>query len=143
MNSSSRLYVMSNPFDIQFIRFLLIGCLNTGFSYTIYAILLYFGLEYVTANFGALLLGIIFSFRTQGRLVFRNKNTKLFVRFAAFWCLIFLLNILFISLFLKTGLNAYWAGAFALVPSTVASYFVQKVLVFGPSSTTSPVKSTR
>lgn len=134
---------MRQTLNIQFIRFVLVGCLNTGFSYTIYAIFLYFGFDYVSANFGALILGIFFSFRTQGRLVFRNKNNKLIFRFAAYWCLIFLLNILFISLFLKTGLNAYWAGAFALIPSTVASYFVQKILVFGSSSTTSPIKSTR
>lgn len=133
---------MRKVLNLQFARFILVGCLNTGFSYTIYAALLYIGLEYVAANFGALVLGILFSFRTQGRLVFRNSNGRLIYRFAGCWVLIFLLNILFIFLFMQTGLNAYWAGALALVPCTIASYFVQKVLVFGPSQQTSSTNPT-
>lgn len=79
---------MRNVLNFQFARFLLVGCLNTGFSYAIYAALLYLGLEYVAANFGALLLGILFSFHTQGHLVFRNSNSSLIYRFAASWGLI-------------------------------------------------------
>lgn len=124
---------MPNVLSFQFVRFLLVGALNTSFSYAIYALLLYFGLEYVAANFGALVLGILFSFRTQGHWVFRNRNGRLLFRFAAYWGLIFLLNILLITLLIRVGMNAYWAGAFALVPVTVISFFVQKILVFGSS----------
>lgn len=134
---------MRSVLNFQFVRFLLVGCLNTGFSYAIYAALLYLGLGYVAANFGAVLLGILFSFRTQGRLVFRNNNSSLIYRFAASWGLIFLLNISSIYLFMQTGLNAYWAGAFALVPTTVISYFVQKFFVFGASESNNATNSAR
>ncbi len=134
---------MHDLLNFQFFRFVLVGCLNTGFSYAIYAALLYLGLEYVAANFGALLLGILFSFRTQGSLVFRNKNSSLIYRFASSWGLIFLLNISLIYMFMQTGLNAYWAGALALVPTTVISYFVQKFFVFGASESNNATNPTR
>ena len=95
------------------------------------------------ANFGALLLGILFSFRTQGRLVFGNRDGRLIFRFAAVWGLIFLVNILLISVLMHAGLNAYWAGALAMVPITVISYFVQKFIVFGTSHPTGAAKPAR
>ncbi len=134
---------MRNVLSFQFIRFLLVGGLNTSFSYAVYAALLFMGLNYVMANLGALLLGILFSFRTQGRLVFGNQDGRLIYRFAAVWGLIFLFNILLISVLMDAGLNAYWAGAIAMAPITVISYFVQKFLVFGASHSTGAAKPTR
>jgi putative flippase GtrA len=52
------------------IRFVVVGLLNTGFSYLIYAALLHVGLGYQTANLMALVIGVLFSFKTQGRLAF-------------------------------------------------------------------------
>ena len=114
----------------QFVRFLIVGGVNTGFSYAVYACLLYAGLPYVAANFGALVAGTLFSFRTQGRFVFGNIDGRLFARFAACWCAIFLVNIALIRLLIALGLNAYWAGALAMVPITLISFVSQKFLVF-------------
>lgn len=114
----------------QFVRFLLVGGLNTAFSYAVYAGLLYMGLPYAAANFGALVLGVIFSFRTQGWLVFGNRDGRLIFRFAACWGVIFLVGIALIGLLIRLGLNAYWAGALALAPVTVLSYLLQRFLVF-------------
>ena len=134
---------MPKVLKYQFVKFLLVGGLNTGFSYGIYAALLYLGLDYVIANLGALLLGILFSFRTQGQLVFGNHDGRLIFRFAAAWGAIWLANIALISVLIHAGVNAYWAGALALVPITVASYFVQKFVVFGASRTATPHNSTK
>lgn len=122
---------MRRLFRFQFIRFLLVGVLNTSFSYGVYAVLLYVGLNYVAANLGALLLGILVSFRTQGRLVFGNRDNRLLFRFAAAWALIFVVNTLLIAGLLRADLDAYWAGAVALIPTTILSYLVQRFLVFG------------
>ena len=132
---------MRNLLTLEFVRFLLVGVLNTAFSYGVYASLLYVGLPYVVANLGALLLGIAFSFRTQGRLVFGNSSGRLLQRFAACWGAIWLVNVLLIALLVRAGLSAYAAGAVALVPSTVFSYFVQKILVFGGSRPAGTAKS--
>src|SRR3954454_8664255 len=54
----------------RFLRFLVVGSLNTLFSYAVYAVMLFVGLPYVYANFVALATGVLFSFRTQGAFVF-------------------------------------------------------------------------
>lgn len=125
---------------LQFARFLLVGLVNTGFSYAVYAVLLYLGVVYYAANFGAMALGVGFSFLTQGRLVFSNRDPRLIFRFAAGWIVIYGINIGIIALLLRClDLNAYVAGALALVPITLISYFVQKFLVFGAGHA-NPVK---
>ena len=122
---------MRRLIGLQFVRFVLVGMLNTGFSYGVYAAFLYLGLPFALANLLALLLGIAFSFRTQGALVFGNRDPRLIVRFAACWLLIFGCNIGLIALLMRAGLDAYTAGALALLPVTLVSYFVQRLLVFG------------
>lgn len=131
---------MHRLLGFQFVRFVLVGLLNTGFSYAVYALFLYVGLPYVLANLMALLLGIVFSFRTQSTLVFRNRDPRLLMRFAACWLLIFGLNIGLITLLMRAGLDAYAAGALALLPMTLISYFVQRLLVFGSSQPADTVK---
>jgi putative flippase GtrA len=117
-------------FKRQFFRFLVVGALNTAFSYTVYATLLYLSVPYVLANLGALMLGVLFSFRTQGQLVFGNTDGRLIGRFALVWGVVFLINITIIGVLSKLGLNYYAAGAVAMVPVTLLSYLFQRLLVF-------------
>lgn len=126
--------------DRQVVRFVLVGVLNTAFSYLVYAALLYLGLNFATANFGACALGILFSFRTQGVLVFRNPAAHLLLRYALFWLVIYLCNIGLIQLFVLLGLNAYVAGALALPPIVAMSFILQKYFVFRQSA---PAPSSR
>lgn len=113
-----------------FLRFLLVGGINTLFSYAIYALGLFVGLNYQLANLLAMLLGILFSFKTQGKIVFNNVNQALFWRYLLFWILLYRLNILFIAMLMDDGFNAYQAGALSLLPITLMSFFIQKILVF-------------
>jgi putative flippase GtrA len=114
----------------QIVRFVIVGTINTGAAYAAYATLLYAGLPYAAASLGALVLGLLFSFRTQGALVFGNRDGRLFFRFAACWGAIYLLNTVLIGSLIRLGLDAYSAGALAIVPVTVFSYLTQKFLVF-------------
>ena len=117
---------------LQFGKFILVGVVNTGFSYLIYAVGLAFGLHYALANLTAMITGILFSFKSQGHLVFDNRDGKLIWRFAASWFCIWLFNIGLIALLARyTALNAYITGALALVPVTLISFVVQKFFVFG------------
>ena len=114
----------------RFLRFLLVGVVNASFSYAVYALLLFAGLQFALANFLAMVCGILFSFQTQGRLVFENKDQRLIWRYAFFWCLLYVCNIALIKLMLMGGLDAYSAGALALPVMAMLSYFMQKLLVF-------------
>jgi putative flippase GtrA len=91
---------------------------------------LFVGFHYAFANFVALLLGIIFRFRIQGRFVFGNTDISLAGRFLLGWGLIYVATVLVIGWMIGLGLDAYSAGALALPFTTVFSYFVQKNFVF-------------
>lgn len=118
---------------VQFAKFVMVGVLNTAFSYSIYAGLLYVGLSFILANLIAVALGIAFSFQTQGRIVFQQSDKGQWIRFVVAWSLIWLFNIALIKLLIELSFNAYWAGALALPPTVLTSFFVQKRFVFVPS----------
>lgn len=118
----------------QLIRFILVGALNTLFSYAIYAAGIWFGLEYYEASLVGLIIGILFSFKTQGALVFGNSDNRLILLFAANWALIYACMIGVIALLMRAGLNEYWAGLLALPPVAGLSFLSQKFIVFNARS---------
>lgn len=95
-----------------------------------YALLLLLGLNYAISNFGALVAGILFGFKTQGKLVFGNPDNRLIWRFVACWLLIYGMNVTFIHQMMSIGLNAYISGVLALPVMAVISYLVQRFVVF-------------
>jgi putative flippase GtrA len=117
-------------FDIAVLRYLVVGVMNTAFAYSVYALLLWMQLPYWAANVGAALLGILFSFRTQGALVFKQTAGSRFPRFVIAWLAILAVQTVLLGALIRLGLNAYTAGIVALVPVTLLSYFVQRCWVF-------------
>ncbi len=65
----------------QFIRFLIVGILNTAFGYGVYTLFLFLGIQYQIASLAALICGILFSFNTQRKFVFTSTKKGLFIRF--------------------------------------------------------------
>lgn len=120
------------------VRFVLVGLLNTSFSYLIYAALLFVGLVYQMANLLAVIVGVLFSFKTQGHLVFDNHDNRLLGRFILSWAFIYLVTITLIGRIVALGFNAYLAGALALPFSVALSYLSQKYFVFRQSAAATP-----
>lgn len=127
---SASQYISLSPKSVQCIRFVLVGGLNTTFSYLIYAALLFVGLGYQLANLLTLIVGILFSFKTQGHLVFSNTDNRLLGRFVLCWAVIYVCVIFLIGQIIASGFNAYTAGALALPFSVALSYVGQKYFVF-------------
>ena len=115
------------------IRFILVGILNTSFSYLIYALMLFIGFGYQLANLITVAIGILFSFKTQGHLVFNNPDNRLLGRFVLSWVLIYVCVIVLIGRIIAIGFDAYSAGALALPFSVTLSYLAQKYFVFRQS----------
>lgn len=122
---------MRKLLHLQFIRYLLVGIGNTAFSYCVFAALMWIGLEYRIANLLGLILGMAISFTTQGTIVFQNANRFTLLKFILAWSMLYLFNISIIALLIRTPMNAYLAGAIAIVPVTLVSYFVLRFFVFG------------
>jgi putative flippase GtrA len=114
-------------------RFVSVGLLNTCFSYLIYAGLLFVGLSYILANLLASVMGILFSFKTQGHLVFRNSDNRLLSRFVLSWVVIYLGSITLIGGMIALGLDSYSAGAVVVPIIAMVSYLTQKYFVFRQS----------
>jgi putative flippase GtrA len=127
----------------QFLMFIAVGCVNTAFSYAVYALALACGLAYPAANLLALVAGILLGFKLQGRYVFRRNEYQLFWRFLGCWILLYCFNIGFIASMLRLGLNAYWGGAIALPFVTALSFILQKYVVFSSGFTLRKLSFTR
>lgn len=117
--------------NYQFIKFLIVGVLNTLFGYGIYALCLTLGFYYTIAAFLGTVLGILFNFKTTGILVFKNKDNKLIFKFFGVYCLLYLLNIFLLGIFNYFKFNLYIAGLILIFPMALVSYYLMKNFVFG------------
>lgn len=114
-----------------FIRFVLVGCLNTMFGYGVYCLMIWIGLSYWWATLVANILGVLFNFKTIGHLVFKNPSNKLFFRFVSCYVLAYGLNVGIIYLLSHhIGWNDYLCGIIATIFVALFSFFYQKLFVF-------------
>jgi len=115
----------------KFIRFVLIGGVNTVFGYSAYAFFIYLGINYQIAIPLSTICGILFNFKTTGSIVFENKNNKLFLKFLAVYGFIYLVNInLYKLLLVRIGDRPYAIQALLLPVIVVLSFMLNKFLVF-------------
>lgn len=113
------------------VLFLLTGGVNTLFYYGVYAALLRFGLPYPAAVVSANCIGVVFSFNTFGRVVFKRFEKRLFFRFALVYAVVIGANIGGIWLLLAAGVpDAYIAGALTVAPAAALSYLLNRDVVF-------------
>jgi putative flippase GtrA len=119
-----------NSTGYQFLKFLFIGAINTAFGYSIYALLIFFGLNYFFALTLSTIIGIAFNFKTIGNYVFESKSNSLIFRFFGVYLFIFIINCALIKTFVSSGLNAYLAGALTVLPMAILSFILNKYFVF-------------
>lgn len=119
-------------FKLEFIRFLLVGGINTLFGYGVYTVFIFAGLNHRIAILLATILGVIFNFKTIGKLVFRHDNADIAVilKFLLVYTISYLLNSNGVTLVLKILDNSYLAGLIVIVPVSVLTYFLNRIFVF-------------
>ena len=114
----------------RFMRFILIGILNTAFGYSLYALLIFLGLRFDLAILISTVLGVFFNFKTTGILVFNNRRNNLIFRYFGIYAIIYLINVILIWLMLKSAINSYLAQAFVTPVLVIFSYAMQRDFVF-------------
>lgn len=120
--------------SIRLVRFLVIGAVNTSFSYVIYALLVLIGLHYSLATLISTILGIIFNFFTTGRIVFRNMDNRRIIRFILVYVLTYLVNVLFLKgLVDGLSMDKLLAGALVTLPVALLSYYLNSIWTFRDS----------
>ncbi len=114
----------------KFIRFILVGALNTVFGYSLFALFIYCGLHYSLAVLLSTVIGVIFNFKTIALLVFKNKNNSLIFRFIAVYVFTYFLNVALLWVFKQFYFNMYLAGLLLLLPIALISFLLHNSLVF-------------
>ena len=115
---------------ILFIKFALVGVINTLFGYSCFAVLLYLGLHYTLCVILSTILGILFNFKTTGVIVFKSNDNKKILKFFINYTVICLLNIILLKIANVFDFNLYYAGFFATIICAIISFLVCKNWVF-------------
>jgi putative flippase GtrA len=116
---------------IRIFRFLVIGAINTFFSYIVYALLILINVHYSLATLISTVLGVIFNFFTTGRIVFRNMDNHRFFRFGLVYAFTYFVNILLLR-WLVDGIqmSKLLAGALVTLPVALLSYLLNAKWTF-------------
>ena len=125
----SRVWVIEH-LNRQFLRFLLVGVLNTLFGYTMFALFIFSGVHYSLASLFSTILGVLFNFRTTGRLVFNNRNNSLLWRFSLVYTVVYGCNVGLLRVMDGYSIDMYVAGAVVVFPLALLSFFLNKRFVF-------------
>jgi len=114
----------------QFIKFLVIGALNTVFGYSVFALLIYCKIHYSISLLLATIIGVIFNFKTIGGVVFKdNKNNKIF-KFITVYTVLYILNLAIVFVLKNIVMNIYISGAIAALPIACIGFYLNKRFVF-------------
>jgi putative flippase GtrA len=114
----------------RFVRFLLIGLLNTCVGYGLYAGFLLMGLDPIVAMSVAFCLGVGFNFLSTGRVVFSNTDVLRFPRFVLAYVIVYLANLALLKGLLSLGLDAFAAQALSLPVVVLNTFLILRFFVF-------------
>lgn len=114
----------------QFFIFILVGILNTFFGYCCYAFFIFLGLSYPLALAYSTILGVLFNFKTTGKLVFKNSNNRLIFKFVSVYLCTYFFNMTLIGFLTRLSFDLYLAGFIAVFPSAILGFILNKTLVF-------------
>lgn len=119
----------------KFIRFILVGGLNTAFGLGVYCLMIWMGLSYVWATLISQILGILFNFITTGTLVFENNDKGLIFKFVFCYVLTYFFNVGINKTFqVIFDVNEYISGIGAIIISALISFFILKLFVYNAKS---------
>jgi putative flippase GtrA len=117
----------------SFIKYGVIGVVNTLFSYTIIFLLVYINFSAELSNFIGYFLGIFLSYYLNKKYNFKSKNSykKEMPKFLTSMFIAYLLNLIALVLCYRyIGINVYISQLIAGVVYTLAGYVISKVWVF-------------
>lgn len=115
---------------VQFLRFLLVGGLNTLVGYALFAIFILVGAGITFSLVGATVLGVMFNFRSLGSLVFIRTERRLLPRFVLVYAGQFAINWLSLRYLQALGVTPLFAQLMILPPLSIVSFLAMRRWVF-------------
>ena len=113
---------------ILFIKFIVVGGINTVFGYGVYWGLLQLDFHFAIATFFSTVLGTIFNFFTTGRLVFKSKGS--FYKFVFVYGFLYLISTGGIAFIHNFDISYEIAGLIIIIPRAVIAFLLNKNWVF-------------
>ena len=115
----------------SFLKYLLIGGLNTVFGYSIFAVYTFLlGNAYLSLILSTV-TSVLFNFKTYGVLVFKSHdNSKIFRFFAAYAFIIAIQMVLYNGLTQVGITNPYLAVGILVLPMAMLSFVLLRKFVF-------------
>ncbi|MEI8327614.1 MAG: GtrA family protein [Candidatus Taylorbacteria bacterium] len=114
----------------RFVRFIVIGVINTVFGYAIFATFLFLGFSYILAITFGTIIAILFNFKTIGVVVFKSHNNDLIIKFFAVYGITYLFNLVGLSIFNHYHISNYVAGAILVLPAAIIGFLLNRRFVF-------------
>jgi putative flippase GtrA len=130
MRAPSVIQALRRSLDTEFVRFLLVGAFNTGAAYGLYLGLLWVGASYLVAYALAIVIMLVVGFVLTGRFVFRQLNPLRFGLYVLAWCALLGVNLALLEVVVRIGVAKTVAPIVLLPFNALASYAVQKMVVF-------------
>ena len=122
-------YILNN----RFVKFIFVGILNTIVGYGTYALLIFFGFNYIISSTVSTIVGVINSFILNKKITFSDKgiNKKTPFKFISVYLLSYFIGLFNLSIFIKKlGFNPYLAGFINLFITTLISWFGHRYFSF-------------
>lgn len=121
-----------NLLDPLIIKFLFAGIINTFFGYTVYAILIFVNLPYLTALFVATIIGVVFNYFSFGRMVFSSRGGWLiFGKFVFSYSVVYIINAFALATLTKDfHFNPYAGQVICLPLSVILSWLLMNRWVY-------------
>lgn len=117
----------------RFLKFLVVGGLNTVFGYGVFAGLYLVGIPPQPAIIIATIVGINFNFFTTGRLVFDSRSLRKLLPFWIGYGVALAVNLIMAEGLLRLGLNPLLVQGLCLPVFVVVAYLINARLVFRDS----------
>jgi putative flippase GtrA len=114
----------------HFVKFILVGLLNTAFGSGVYAILIYANLPIWVALLCGNAAGILFNFFTTGRFVFSDVALKRLPPFIATYVVCYAINYVSIRALIALHLTAIESQLLTALPMAVISFCLMSRYVF-------------
>lgn len=117
---------------IKFVKFLIVGLLNTAITYITYVVLRFFNIDIVVSNMIGYILGLINSFVWNKTWVFKHKGNVLkeATLFLFCFCICYSIQLLVLMYMNEKGINEYLTQFIAMVVYTVLNFILNRVITF-------------
>ncbi|MGC9402618.1 GtrA family protein [Vibrio genomosp. F10 str. 9ZC157] len=117
---------------LKFVRYLLVGGLNTVFGYCIYSIFVFSGVGYSQSLLIATISGVFFNYITFSKVVFNSSHKWIVLaKFIVCYVVVYFLNVTLLTFFINDmEIDPYISQVLCLTPMVILNWSLFKYWVY-------------